>query len=138
MMHHAFEHMDHPDKVLVKIKELLKPTGRLLIRIPVANSYAWRKYHTQWFQLDSPRHIFLHTTASINLLAQQAGLTVDHIKYDSTFVQFASSEKYLLNLPFSDDFSMFSKKQMKYFSNEAKRLNSIGDGDSACFYFSVK
>lgn len=136
MMHHAFEHMDHPDKVLGKIKELLKPAGRLLIRIPVANSYAWRKYHTQWFQLDSPRHIFLHTTTSINLLAQQAGLTVDHIKYDSTFVQFASSEKYLLNLPFSDDFSMFSKKQMKDFSKEAKRLNSIGDGDSACFYLS--
>jgi SAM-dependent methyltransferase len=138
MMHHAFEHMDHPDKVLGKIKELLKPAGRLLIRIPVANSYAWRKYHTQWFQLDSPRHIFLHTTDSINLLAQQAGLTVDHIKYDSTFVQFASSEKYLRNLPFSDDFSMFSKKQMKDFSKEAKRLNSIGDGDCACFYLSVK
>ncbi len=138
MMHHAFEHMDHPDKVMAKIKELLKPNGKLLIRIPVANSYAWRKYRTHWFALDAPRHLFLHTTHSIHLLARQAGLTMDRIEYDSTFVQFASSEKYLRDFPYSDDFTMFSKKQMKDFSGEAKRLNSIGDGDCACFYLSVK
>ncbi len=138
MMHHAFEHMDHPDKVMAKIKELLKPNGKLLIRIPVGNSYAWRKYRTHWFALDAPRHLFLHTTHSIHLLARQAGLTMDRIEYDSTFVQFASSEKYLRDFPYSDDFTMFSKKQMKDFSGEAKRLNSIGDGDCACFYLSVK
>ncbi len=138
MMHHAFEHMDHPDKVMAKIKELLKPNGKLLIRIPVANSYAWRKYRTHWFALDAPRHLFLHTTHSIHLLARQAGLTMDRIEYDSTFVQFASSEKYLRDFPYSDDFTMFSKKQMKDFSGEAKRLNNIGDGDCACFYLSEK
>ncbi|MCL4482513.1 MAG: class I SAM-dependent methyltransferase [Bacteroidetes bacterium] len=138
MMHHAFEHMDHPDKVMAKIKELLKPNGKLLIRIPVANSYAWRKYRTHWFALDAPRHLFLHTTHSIHLLARQAGLTMDRIEYDSTFVQFASSEKYLRDFPYSDDFTMFSKKQMKDFSGEAKRLNNIGDGDCACFYLSGK
>jgi SAM-dependent methyltransferase len=138
MMHHAFEHMDHPEKVLGKIKELLKPDGKLLIRIPVANSHAWRKYRTHWFALDAPRHLFLHTTHSIHLLARQAGLKIDRIEYDSSFVQFASSEKYLRDIPYSDDFSMFSKKQMKDFSREAARLNSIGDGDCACFYLSVK
>lgn len=138
MMHHAFEHMDHPDKVMAKIKELLKPNGKLLIRIPVGNSYAWRKYRTHWFALDAPRHLFLHTTHSIHLLARQAGLTMDRIEYDSTFVQFASSEKYLRDFPYSDDFTMFSKKQMKDFSGEAKRLNNIGDGDCACFYLSGK
>jgi hypothetical protein len=53
-------------------------------------------------------------------------------------VQFASSEKYLRDIPYSDDFSMFTRKQMKDFSREAARLNSIGDGDCACFYLSVK
>ncbi|HWS00250.1 MAG TPA: class I SAM-dependent methyltransferase [Prolixibacteraceae bacterium] len=137
MLHHAFEHMDHPDRVLGKIRELLKPTGKLLIRIPVANAYAWRKYRTHWFALDAPRHLFLHTPHSIHLLAQKAGLTVDRIDYDSSFVQFASSEKYLRDIPYSDDFSMFSRKQMRDFSKEAERLNRIGDGDCACFYLSV-
>jgi hypothetical protein len=87
--------------------------------------------------LDAPRHLFLHTPHSIHLLAQKAGLTVDRIDYDSSFVQFASSEKYLRDIPYSDDFSMFSRKQMRDFSKEAERLNSIGDGDCACFYLSV-
>ena len=138
MMHHAFEHMDHPGKVLEKIRNLLKPEGKLLIRIPVANSHAWRKYRTHWFALDAPRHLFLHTTNSIHLLAAKAGLQIDRIEYDSSFVQFASSEKYLRDIPYSDDFTMFSKKEMKDFSKEAARLNSIGDGDCACFYLSVK
>jgi len=138
MLHHAFEHMDHPEKVLGKIRDLLKPAGKLLIRIPVANAYAWRKYRTHWFALDAPRHLFLHTPHSMHLLARQAGLTIDRIGYDSSFVQFASSEKYLRDIPYSDDFSMFSKKQMRDFSREAARLNSIGDGDCACFYLSVK
>lgn len=136
MMHHSFEHMDHPDQVLAKVKELLKPKGKLLIRIPVANSHAWRKYRTHWFALDAPRHLFLHTTHSIHLLAQKADLKIDSIEYDSTFVQFASSEKYLRDFSYSDDFSMFTKKQMKDFSREADRLNSVGDGDCACFYLS--
>ncbi len=136
MLHHAFEHMDHPDKVFGKIWELLKPAGKLLVRIPVANSHAWRKYRTHWFALDAPRHLFLHTTHSIQLLASKAGLKIDLIAYDSSFVQFASSEKYLRNFPYSDDFSMFSKKQMRDFSTEAARLNSISDGDCACFYLS--
>ncbi|MEK7718127.1 MAG: class I SAM-dependent methyltransferase, partial [Bacteroidota bacterium] len=54
MLHHAFEHMDHPEQVFGKIRELLKPNGKLLIRIPVANSHAWRKYRTHWFALDAP------------------------------------------------------------------------------------
>ena len=138
MLHHAFEHMDHPEQVLGKIRELLKPKGKLLIRIPVANSQAWRKYRTHWFALDAPRHLYLHTTNSIHLLAQRTELKIDKIEYDSSFVQFASSEKYLRDIPYSGDFSMFTKKQMKNFSKEAKRLNNVGDGDCACFYLSVK
>lgn len=138
MLHHAFEHMDHPGKVLQKIRELLNPDGKVLIRIPVANSHAWRKYRTHWFALDAPRHLFLHTTHSIHLLASHAGLKIDEIVYDSSFVQFASSEKYLRDLGYSDDFSMFTKKQMRDFSREAARINRLGDGDCACFYLSVK
>ena len=138
MLHHAFEHMDRPGKVLEKLSELLQPTGKLLIRIPVANSHAWRKYRTHWFALDAPRHLFLHTTHSLHLLAKQAGLKIDDIVYDSSFVQFASSEKYLRDIPYSDDFSMFTRKQMKDYAKEAARLNGIGDGDCACFYLSVR
>lgn len=136
MMHHSFEHMDHPDRVLAKVKELLKPKGKLLIRIPVANSYAWRKYRRYWFAWEAPRHIFLHTTRSIQLLSSGAGFSIDSVEYDSSFFHLASSEKYLRDFPYSDDFTMFSRRQIKDFAAEARRLNRIGDGDCACFYLS--
>jgi SAM-dependent methyltransferase len=138
MLHHSFEHMDSPLKVLIKFKELLKPGGHLLIRIPVANSYAWRKYKAFWYALDAPRHLFLHSTQSLQLLAERAGLRIDKIEYDSLPIQFINSEKYLRNLSPSDSNDLFTKKEMRYFSKEVKRLNQIGDGDCACFYITKK
>jgi SAM-dependent methyltransferase len=52
MLHHSFEHMDNPREVLSQLHKLLKPGRQLLIRIPVSDSFAWRKYGVNWFQLD--------------------------------------------------------------------------------------
>jgi 2-polyprenyl-3-methyl-5-hydroxy-6-metoxy-1,4-benzoquinol methylase len=76
MLHHSFEHMDNPCGVLKQIDKLLNPDGELLIRIPVSDSFAWRKYGVDWFQLDAPRHFFLHTTKSIALLAKNSGFVL--------------------------------------------------------------
>jgi 2-polyprenyl-3-methyl-5-hydroxy-6-metoxy-1,4-benzoquinol methylase len=138
MLHHSFEHMDSPLKVLKKLKELLNPEGLLLIRIPVANSYAWRKYKAFWYALDAPRHLFLHTTQSLQLLAEGAGLRIDNIEYDSLPIQFINSEKYLRNLLPSDGNNLFTKKELQHITKEVNRLNNIKDGDCACFYISKK
>ena len=134
MLHHSFEHMDSPLKVLLKLKELLNPESQLLIRIPVANSYAWRKYKAFWYDLDAPRHLFLHTTQSIQLLAESAGLKIERIDYDSLPSQLMFSEKYLRNMLSTEEKNLFTKKEIKHFSKEVKRLNQINDGGSACFY----
>jgi SAM-dependent methyltransferase len=138
MLHHSFEHMDSPLKVLIKLNELLKPEGHLLIRIPVANSYAWRKYKDFWYALDAPRHFFLHTTQSMQLLAESSGLKIDDIEYDSPVAQLIYSEKYLRNMRSSERNDLFSKKEIKYFKKEVERLNRVGDGDCACFFLSKK
>jgi hypothetical protein len=44
----------------------------------------------------------------------------------------------LRNLSPSDSNDLFTKKEMRYFSKEVKRLNQIGDGDCACFYITKK
>lgn len=138
MLHHSFEHMDSPLKVLMKLKELLNPEGHLLIRIPVANSYAWRKYKAFWYALDAPRHLFLHTTQSIQLLAESAGLKIDDVEYDSPPSQLIFSEKYLRNMRSTEGVDLFSKREINNFTREVKRLNRIKDGDCACFYFTSK
>ena len=133
LMHHSFEHMDSPKDILMQLRKLINPKGHIIIRIPVANCYAWRKYHTHWVQLDAPRHFFLHTVKSITILANECGLKLNHVDYDSTDFQFAGSERYLRGLGF-DEKDTFSKKQTRSWLREAKRLNQIHDGDAACFY----
>jgi SAM-dependent methyltransferase len=134
MLHHAFEHMDQPLDVLKKMFRLLNNKGFVMIRIPVAGCYAWRKYGVNWVQLDPPRHFFLHTTRSMQILCEQSGFRLLDVVYDSYALQFTGSEKYLRNIPLIEDVQLFSEKEIREFTNESNRLNKIKDGDAACFY----
>ena len=136
MMHHAFEHMDEPLTIIKNIRALLNPKGVALIRIPVADSWAWRKFGVDWVQLDAPRHIFLHTEKSMQILCDQAGLRLSGVTYDSWELQFYGSELYKKDIPLRADKEkeIFSRQQMEGFMAEAQKLNAKKEGDQACFY----
>jgi SAM-dependent methyltransferase len=134
MLHHSFEHMPDPRGVAKHISRLLKPDGCALIRIPVANSFAWHKYGEYWAQLDAPRHFYLHTPESLRILFSETDLIIDEIVYDSTALQFTGSEKYLRHLPLSASNDIFTRSDLRKFDKEAKRLNMNKQGDAACFY----
>jgi len=141
MLHNSFEHMPDPKGTLGAMRKLVSQDGALLLRIPVADCYARRKYGIHWVQWDAPRHLYLHTVKSIHLLAEQAGFYVSEVTYDSSFFQFAS-ENYLrgrsLNgrgaSPAGEYSALFTPKERKHFSALARELNRQRDGDSACFY----
>ena len=142
MCHDSFEHMPNPLDVLKKFHELLKPNKYVLIKIPVASCFAWRHYGVNWFALDAPRHLFLHTIKSIRLLSKQTGFKVSDIEFDSNESQFIYSELYLKDVPFvasskylKDSYQpIFSQKQIETFKAKAKELNKNNNGDHACFY----
>ncbi len=142
MLHHAFEHMEEPLAALKQFYRLLKRNRFLLIRTPVASSFAYRKYGANWVQLDAPRHLFLHTTRSIDLLAAASGFEVSEAVFDSTEFQFWGSEQYLADIPLNDSRSymidsgnsLFSAEQISGFGRQAEQLNRSNEGDSACFY----
>lgn len=138
MMHHAFEHMDKPKEVLQKANELLKPGKQLLIRIPITDGEAWQTYGIHWVQLDPPRHIFIHSVKSIELLAEQTGFEVSQIIYDSEAFQFWASEAIMRDVSPMKAQGMFTKKELKDYSKKAMQLNQIGKGDQACFYLTKK
>ncbi|HLK14037.1 MAG TPA: class I SAM-dependent methyltransferase, partial [Fimbriimonadaceae bacterium] len=54
LFNHSYEHLEKPVDVLVATSRLLKPGGHVIIRIPVADSYAWKHYGVCWYQLDAP------------------------------------------------------------------------------------
>ena len=136
VMNHAFEHMPDPAGVLRHVHRLLKPGRSSLIRIPLADSYAWRTYGVDWVQLDAPRHLFLHTVKSMRLLAKNAHLTMGEIVYDSFSLQFTGSERYRRDIPLFDKAgdSLFTDEDMSRFKAQADDLNARREGDQAGFY----
>jgi 2-polyprenyl-3-methyl-5-hydroxy-6-metoxy-1,4-benzoquinol methylase len=136
MLHHCFEHLQDPQSTLSLLFNLLAPRGMILIRIPTVSSLAWRKYTINWIQLDAPRHFFLHSVNSMQLLAKQAGFSVEFIEYDSTAFQFWGSELYVKGITYTEGrkTSYFNGYELYKFNQAAKKLNTDQDGDQACFY----
>jgi SAM-dependent methyltransferase len=139
--HHVFEHVPNPLENLRKIRELLDDDGVCILRIPTVSSYAWEHYRTNWVQLDAPRHFFLHSVKSIEFLAGQAGLRLVRIEYDSTYAQFADSERYMSDQPLRQHrpkgfFNFLKRKINKLrFKRLAERMNAANRGDQAAFFF---
>ncbi len=76
---HVFEHLRQPREALERIRALLKPTGRLFMSMPNAEStQAWR-FGMQWFHHDPPRHLFAFGPHSATLLLEDAGFRVERI-----------------------------------------------------------
>jgi SAM-dependent methyltransferase len=146
MLNHSFEHMEEPLNVLKKLHELLLPGGCLLIRIPVADSYCWRKYGVYWAPLDAPRHLYIHSAASMKIMADQAGFVIREAVHDAGPFQFWGSEQYKKGIALTDPDSynrskrksIFSKKEIAIFQQRIDELNSLQQGGEAAFYMYKK
>ena len=143
MMHHSLEHIPNQFEAFHHINRLLKKGGIALIRIPVSKSTAWEHYRTNWIQLDAPRHLFLHSEKSINVLAAKYGLKIKKVIYDSLVFQFLGSELCKRGILMPDHKSymkkegkrIFQKSQLQNWEMITKELNNKNKGDMACFYF---
>ena len=146
MFNHSFEHMHKPLEVMKKSHSLLKGNKFLLLRIPVCDSYAFRKYKSNWSSLDAPRHLYLHTKKSIEKLAAASGFEIKTITYDSRIWQLWGSEQYSKDIALLDDKSyyinpaksIFSSQQITEFEKLTIELNKSGEGDQAEFYLQKK
>ena len=141
MLHHSFEHMEDPVERLLEVKRLLKPSGTILIRVPVADSHAWRHYREHWFQIDAPRHIYLHTGRSMEYICQAAELDIYRVESVGELGQFTCSELYRRGIPMVNAKKKgrdFSRGQLREFRRMTKNLNQQGEGDQSIFYLRAK
>jgi len=138
--HHSFEHINEQLGTLTHAKALLKPGGKILIRIPTVSSWAFEEYQEHWFQLDAPRHLYLHSHKSIKTLADQAGLAVTDLWCDSSETQFIASEQYRMGITLLDPKSyevnkkqsIWTKAAIKSFKEKALQANAAMKGDQIC------
>lgn len=132
MLNHVFEHLEHPREILSKLRTLLNKSGQLLIRVPLVDSFAWETYGVHWYQIDAPRHFYLHTKKSMELLASITGFKIYKTIYDANDYQFIFSEQYIQNKNIKAPI-LFNKKQIKKWRKQADQLNKNEQGDQACF-----
>jgi len=142
MLHHSFEHMPEPAAALRALRGKIAAGGTVLIRIPVADSELRRRYGIHWMAWDAPRHLFLHTRASMAKLAADAGFEIAQVIYDSPAQHYASCELYAKGVPYVEHpryrpgkgALAFSRAQWAEFERQAAQANARGEGDTACFY----
>jgi SAM-dependent methyltransferase len=93
MFHHSFEHVRDPRGALRAAVERLRPGGTILIRTPIMGSWFWQEYGVDWWELDAPRHVFVHSIESLRRLGGELGLELRRVAFDSTYVEIIASDQ---------------------------------------------
>lgn len=141
MFNHSLEHSPTPFEDLADVVRYLKEDGEILIRIPVSGSEIACQYGKHWWSLDAPRHIYLFSTKSMELLARKCGLSVKRTHFEGTIDDFLASEQHKAGIPLlakcsyvvSKDFSTFSKVQLMEFQTAIDEQNLRGTAALAGF-----
>lgn len=95
-MWHVLEHVHDLKGYMARLKELLKPNGKLFIAVPNYTSYDAQVYKEFWAAYDVPRHLYHFSPLSIRQLLKEYELTLHQVCpmwFDSFYVSMLS-EKY--------------------------------------------
>ena len=151
----SFEHMDNQLKNLNHLKTLLNgENAKIIISIPIKNDI-YEIYGSNWYDIDAPRHFYIHTLKSFKILLNDSGFEIEKIIYDSNFISYVRSEEYKNNISGNDkqsyneywrvffknnniDESIFNKHQITEFKNDAKASNKKNLGSHAIFYLKLQ
>jgi SAM-dependent methyltransferase len=142
LLQYSLEHVIDPIRVIRATRLIVAKDGMVVVRIPIAGTFAWRTYNIDWASLDPPRHLYLFSERAFCSVAEDSGFDVERIIYDSTDFQFWGSEQLRKNIPFNDPRSfnnspaksIFSRQDIRTFKRRAAELNSQRDGDLATFF----
>lgn len=70
-LYHVIEHIDDPSLCLSLIRKKLKREGELLIGTPNIKSIVAFLFKSYWYNLDTPRHLFLFSPQTLGKLLNQ-------------------------------------------------------------------
>ena len=142
MFHHSLEHVPDPLGTLRAARRLLRDNGRVQVRTPVMGGELWRRYGTDWVELDAPRHLRVFSRDGLVRLAAQAGFEIETTWFESSEWEMIASEQYRRDLGmyvpgsyFVDPATCgFSEAAIEAFALEARQLNQSGEAGRASFW----
>lgn len=80
-MSQVIEHLSDPSAVMLRINELLKKSGKIVVSTPNFDSLAAKIFGRFWYALDTPRHLFIFSPLTLSALLEKSGFAVKDIKY---------------------------------------------------------
>jgi SAM-dependent methyltransferase len=140
MLHHSLEHMPNPLGALGEARRLLRRGGVVLVRVPVAGTWAEQHYGVNWIGLEPPRHLFVPSRAGMSELARRAGFFVARFWCDTNEGMLLASESFARGFsPYDREektwpyLSRFTASEINDARKRAADLNRSQDGDMACY-----
>jgi SAM-dependent methyltransferase len=140
MMHHSLEHVPDHAGMLREAQQRLLPGGTLLVRTPLA-ARSWREFQTDWFELDAPRHLLVHSTTSLRLLAERCGFELVSVVHDAGPEELWGSLQYRADIALLEPRSYqvdpaaspFSRADIRRMVRQVRELNRAGESGRAAF-----
>jgi SAM-dependent methyltransferase len=135
MTHHSIEHVQDPVATFREMRRLLARGGRILLRTPLADSWAHEHYGRDWWALDAPRHLYVFTSVGIRLLAAQTTLRIVDESRDSDAMQFYAGELYREGQTLAGhSLRELDRETAAEYQLRALELNEQGTGDFGVFW----
>jgi SAM-dependent methyltransferase len=79
-MWHVLEHVCDPTVNLLEAHRILRPSGTLLVAVPVMDSLLRRWFGPEWVEWDLPRHTFLFSSATMHALLRKSDFRLQSIQ----------------------------------------------------------
>ena len=146
MFNHSLEHVPDPLATLRAARERLRPNGRCLVRLPVADGVLWRRFGVDWVELDAPRHLVLPSLRGFTTLAARAGFAIRSVTWESGDWELIASEQYARDIGMFEPGSWFADPagssidggRAASYKDEARRMNAAGDAGRAAFWLETR
>ena len=140
-MSDSFEHVINPIEVLENARRLLKDNGYIWISLPIYPNIAFDMFGPYWYQLDAPRHIFIHSINSLRYLADKCDLSIVNVEYNSNPGQVIMSFFYQQGILYNEITNeligqKFPNSEVEKLYELSEEANKKGIGDHAIIWLS--
>lgn len=139
---HSFEHVPDPRATLAAAAARLRRNGAVLIRTPIMGSWFWEHFRTNWWELDPPRHLFIHSERSLDILARDVGLVRTATVWESTYLEMIASDQIERGIPWRSEDSWhngppagYSDAAIAAYKSIVADLNREGRAGRAALWF---